>query len=364
MSEIRSEPCLCCYLCGKPGRLVHVHLEDKLFGAPGKWNFSECSDKKCGLLWMDPKPTLEDLPKAYATYYTHDAEEKTSFRRLRTWYREMKGAYLGRALGYKSKSVNPLTGWVSHLLFFFPERRQRIESEVMYLPAHPGGKLLDVGFGSGERLEKMRDLGWTVSGVDFDEKAVAIANARGLDVFCGTIPGIWFPAETFDAVIMSHVIEHVPAPIELLKECYRILKPGGKVVLTTPNSSCWGHRFFRKYWRGLEPPRHLHVFGPSSIEQTLRRAGFGIVRVRTLASTYIWRLSLMLRLDLTNRSAKGFRTAIVNCLALILSSAAHLASIFKASAGECLWVVATKEPSPRMLNSEKRIIFDNARTLV
>ena len=365
MSEIRFESCPRCYLCGKPGHLVHVHLEDKLFGAPGTWNFKECSDKGCGLLWMDPKPVLEDLPKAYATYYTHGAaEEKTGYRRLRSWYREVKKAYLASALGYEAESVNWLSRWVSKLLFFFPERRKGIEGEVMFLPAQPGGKLLDVGFGSGERLEKMRGLGWTVSGIDFDEKAVENAKARGLDVSCGTIPGIWFPPETFDVVIMNHVIEHVPDPIELLKECNRILKPGGKVVLTTPNSSCWGHKFFKKYWRGLEPPRHLHVFGPSSIEQTLLRAGFGVVLVRTLASTYIWRLSLMLRLDLTNRSAKDFRLEIAKWLGVILSSAAHVASIFNASAGECLWIVATRDPTPRMRDSENKIAFDISRALV
>ena len=162
----------------------------------------------------------------------------------------------------------------------------------MFLAAQPGGKLLDVGCGSGERLEKMRRLGWTVSGIDFDAEAVRVARDRGLDVSCGTIPGTWFPTEAFDAVTMNHVIEHVPHPIELLEECNRILKPGGKVVLTTPNSSCWGHKLFEEHWRGLEPPRHLHVFCPSSIEQTLRRAGFGVVLVRTLASAYVWRLSL------------------------------------------------------------------------
>jgi len=212
---------------------------------------------------------------------------------------------------------------------------------------------LDVGCGAGERLEQMRGLGWTVSGLDFDEKAVGVAKARGLDVSCGTIPGIWFPPETFDVVTMNHVIEHVPDPIELLKECYRILKPGGKVVLTTPNSSSWGHKFFREHWRGLEPPRHLHIFGPSSIEQILKRAGFDAVIVRTHASAYVWRLSLMLGLDLTNQSAGDFGLGIAKCLGVILNSAERLASIFNRSVGECLWIIATKSPAPRRLADQE-----------
>jgi len=365
MSEIRFESRPGCYLCGKVGHLAHVHLEDKLFGAPGVWNFKECPDKTCGLLWMDPMPLLEDLPKAYATYYTHSAvQEKTGYRRLRDFYREVKKAHLSSALGYESESVNWLACCLSKLLLFFPERRQGIEGEVMFLPAQPGAKVLDVGCGSGERLEKMRGLGWTVSGIDFDEKAVGMAKERGLDVSCGTIPGIWFPPETFDAITMSHLIEHVPDPIELLKECRRILKPGGRVVVTTPNSSSWAHRLMKEHWRGLEPPRHLHVFGPSSIEQTLRKAGFDVVFVRTLASTYIWQLSFMLKLDLTKESAKDFRLKILKLFALLVNSGEHLASIVNASAGECLWVDAIKGPTPSRLDQREHDRIDNVGALV
>ena len=347
MSEIRFEPRPCCYLCGKIGRLVHVHLEDKLFGAPGTWNFKVCSDEACGLFWMDPMPMLEDLPKAYASYYTHGAvRAKTGYRWLRDLYRQLKRAHLASTLGYQCESMNLVVRCLSRLLLFFPERRRGIEGEVMFLPAQPGARLLDIGCGSGERLEKLQQLGWTVSGIDFDERAVKVAKARKLDVCCGSIPGVWFPAATFDAITMNHVIEHVPDPIELLKECQRILKPGGRVVVMTPNSASWGHRVFKEHWRGLEPPRHLHVFGPSSIEQTLRRARFDVVIVRTLASTYIWQLSFMLKLDLINASAKDFRLKIVKLLALIANSGEDLASIVNASAGECLWVDAIKGLPP------------------
>jgi 2-polyprenyl-3-methyl-5-hydroxy-6-metoxy-1,4-benzoquinol methylase len=342
MTEIRFKPCPRCYLCGKLGHWVHLYLNDKLFGAPGTWNIKECSDKACGLFWMDPMPVLEDLPKAYASYYTHGAPDKTRYRRLRELYYEVKKAHLASALGYKSESVNWLARWLSKLLLVFPERRLGIEHDVLFLAAQPGARLLDIGCGSGERLEKLQGLGWTVRGIDFDEKVVGMAKARGLDVTCGTIPGTWFPPDTFDVITMSHLIEHVPDPIELLKECHRILKPGGKVVLTTPNASCWGHRLFRKSWRGLEPPRHLHIFSPSSIQQTLRRAGFELLSVRSIASGYMCRLNFMLKLDLTNQSAKGLRVKIAGLLGLILNSAEHAATAFKAPVGECLWVDAIK----------------------
>ncbi len=239
------------------------------------WNLKACSDKACGLVWLDPMPLVEDLPKAYANYYTHsDSEKEVRSGRLRGLYRQVKLAHLSNSLGYESKSIEPIARLLSKLLLFFPARRTDIEAELLFLPSQPGGKLLDVGCGSGERLEKMQSLGWTVSGIDFDEEAIGLAKKRGLDVRCGTIPGIQFPTGAFDAITMNHVIEHVPDPLPLLRECERILKPGGKVVLATPNSRCWGRRLLGNDWRGLEPPRHLHIFSLSSMEQTLRKAGF------------------------------------------------------------------------------------------
>jgi 2-polyprenyl-3-methyl-5-hydroxy-6-metoxy-1,4-benzoquinol methylase len=343
MSEIGFAPCPHCYLCGKTGRLVHARLEDRLFGAPGAWNLVECSDKECGLVWLDPMPLLEDLPKAYASYYTHD-EGQQAIRTgwLRGFYREVKLAHLSRALGYEFKSLGRIARWFSRLLFFFPARRMDIEGDVMFLPAHSGGKLLDVGCGSGERLERFRSLGWTVSGLDFDEKVVGIAKERGLDVRCGTIPGTWFPTGAFDAITLNHVVEHVPDPVALFEECERILKPGGKVVITTPNNLCWGRRLFGNDWRGLEPPRHLHVFSPSSMETTLRKSNFRMISVSTFDSASIWRMSLILKFGLTGQSSGIFRPLAIKMAAGILNFAERIGLMFDSSAGECIFCVARK----------------------
>lgn len=346
MSEIRSVPCPSCQLCGKAGVLLHDRLQDRLFGAPGVWSLRRCSDKACGFLWMDPMPLPEELSKAYAAYYTHDnGKGSAKIGRLKRLYREVKLAYLSTSLGYKSVSASPLARLISKLLIFFPQRRTEIEAEIMFLPAQLDGELLDIGCGSGHRLEQMRWLGWRVSGIDFDEEAVRVARERGLDVSCGTIPGKWFPPNSFDAIVMNHVIEHVPNPIELLTECERILKPGGRVVITTPNSASWGHRLFKTDWRGLEPPRHLHIFSPLSIERTIRRAGFQLVSTRTFDSAYVWRLSLMLKFGLTQNSSKDLPVRIAKWVALIFNFAEHMAGRFSSSAGECLCAVATK-PSP------------------
>jgi hypothetical protein len=119
MAGIGFAACPHCYLCGGVGRLVHAHLEDRLFGAPGAWNLKECSDKECGLVWLDPMPLLEDLPKAYTHYYTHGEKELRSGR-LRDLYRQVKLAHLARALRYRSESVGLTATSLSKLLWFFP----------------------------------------------------------------------------------------------------------------------------------------------------------------------------------------------------------------------------------------------------
>lgn len=120
----------------------------------------------------------------------------------------------------------------------------------------------------------MQALGWQVEGVDFDPKGVRNAQAKGLTVHLGDLDRQGYPDDSFDAVAMSHVIEHVPDPSALLRECRRILKPGGRLVVLTPNVASWGHRLYGSDWRGLEPPRRMRGSRPSIAAPARERAGY------------------------------------------------------------------------------------------
>jgi SAM-dependent methyltransferase len=182
------------------------------------------------------------------------------------------------------------------LMYAFPMSRRQADAEVRFLKYVPDGQLLDVGCGSGAWLKSMRELGWRAEGVDFDENAIAVAQQDGLKVSAGSLEQQGYPSDKFDAVTLSHVIEHVPDPVGTLTECARILKPGGKLIVATPNNWSLGHRLFRKNWRGLEPPRHLHIFSPQSLRRTLQLAGFSRVSIRPqiarsviAESFFLWR---------------------------------------------------------------------------
>ena len=122
----------------------------------------------------------------------------------------------------------------------------------MALAGRAPGKLLDVGCGNGEFLAMMQQAGWDVSGVEPDPTAAQVSSER-LNITVPTVDleGASFPSKSFDAITLSHVLEHVYDPIGVLRECRRILKPAGHVVIVTPNIGSLGHARFGGNWRGL-----------------------------------------------------------------------------------------------------------------
>lgn len=197
----------------------------------------------------------------------------------------MKASILNSSFGYKMDGSNKVMG--SFLSCIGP-LREIIGGSVRWLEASEGGRLLDVGCGNGSFLDKMRQLGWEVAGVEPDGEAVAIARERlGLEIFKGALDEARFPDESFDAITMNHVIEHVPDPIGLLKECYRIMKLNGRLTIIIPNITSFGHNKFGEHWRGLEVPRHLTLFSPAALQTCAESAGF-TARVCTCARSACW----------------------------------------------------------------------------
>jgi 2-polyprenyl-3-methyl-5-hydroxy-6-metoxy-1,4-benzoquinol methylase len=279
--KIHTHPCPDCYLCNSKGKLLYRELEDRLFGVPGMWNFKKCPNLECGLIWLDPMPTEKDIGKAYQIYYTHHPTEVKLDNWLRHVYQGMKNGYLANKYGYLNGNVNFFYRILSSLIYLHPGYRADLDFSVFYLQVCPHDYLLEIGCGNGEMLKLMQDLGWQVEGIDFDIKAVQLAKAKGLNVHLGTFADQKFPDNIFNAIVMSHLIEHVSNPYELLQECHRVLKTGGYLVVITPNSSSWGHHLYGSDWRGLEPPRHLYLFNPQSLGCLIEKSGFQTFEVST-----------------------------------------------------------------------------------
>lgn len=262
----------------------------------------------------------DDLGRAYDGYYTSAAPG---------------GAVAEGAAPDYGATFHRLDRWASRLLKLEPERRRHA---AVYLDTVRPGTLLDVGCGSGFLAAAMRDRGWSVRGTDFDPAAARAAEAtHGIAVDLGELAAIGYPAGSFDAITARHVLEHVREPIEFLAECWRILAPGGHLVLVTPNVDSLGHRHFGERWRGLEQPRHLFLYGHTSLGALLGRAGMTQADIFTTAqgADYVLRAS--------QATAEGAWQRLVDHLAIwTLQVAETIGTRRGRDVGEELIAVVTK----------------------
>lgn len=334
-----------CYVCGGEGLVQHADLVDHLYGAEGQWIIRRCRQASCGLLWLDPRWGPDELWRAYRTYYTHLPIDPPS---PQGWsFRQRIGAgRLQAALGYRSAELGPTWHRVlAPLAHLWPGGVDEFDIAVAFLPApDPPARVLDVGCGEGRLLARLQQLGWTAVGHDVDPQAVAVARQRGLAVTVGDLLTQGYPDASFDAVILSHVVEHVHDPGLYLRECLRLVRPGGRLVLLTPNGASWGHRHFGRDWRGLEPPRHLHIFSPATIREVLRREGWQVQQVRTLTQGARTILSLSAAIRWTRRTGQPWTDFPRRQLKGVLYQVrARVVAVADPDAGDELLAIAIRE---------------------
>lgn len=161
-------------------------------------------------------------------------------------------------------------------------------------------RILDVGCGDGLCTRLTADLaaGHSVIGLDWAAAPLAQARDRGLTLVRGSLggSGLPFAAQSVDVVILSEVIEHLVDTDAALAELHRVLRPGGHLILSTPNLAAWFNRGLLLF--GLQPvfsevslckvygrpgsvvAGHLHLFTKRALAQFLEDSGFSDVKIR------------------------------------------------------------------------------------
>jgi 2-polyprenyl-3-methyl-5-hydroxy-6-metoxy-1,4-benzoquinol methylase len=152
-----------------------------------------------------------------------------------------------------------------------------------------GKTMLDIGCGTGEFLKAGADVGFNVTGIDVDTTTTEYVVKRyGFHTVTGLLGPETFAQGSFDAVVLSHVIEHLQKPVELLAIIYSILKPNGLFVMCTPNSdslledihNVYGRvRYDRSksyYLAPFQLPYHIIGFNLKSARRILEHSGFAV----------------------------------------------------------------------------------------
>jgi SAM-dependent methyltransferase len=198
--------------------------------------------------------------------------------------------------------------------------RRSFNNRFNHLKVVPGGRYLDVGCGLGTMVAAMSRLGMQAHGVEPSPIAAGQAREAGLAIFCGMLREAKYDHDSFDCVSMFHVLEHTPNPVDVLRECCRIIKPEGEIVIAVPNYDSLVFKLVGWSWIGLDQPRHLHQFRPRSIRVAAEQAGARIVDIETesliehveneLVRWLRSRLLIPARLMLATKAARPLATQI------------------------------------------------------
>ncbi len=232
------------------------HAVDYEYGIQGDFRFAQCS---CGLVFLSPRPTLHAIRSFYpAEYHAYQRPTSCLFRLL-------------------------------HRAQFRP----RIRRYRRYLPEH--GRVLDVGCGDGSLLREIGRQGpWELFGLDFNPEAFASAEDGGAPIhyFAGPIEDASYQRNSFDLIVMHHLLEHVPQPRATVARVFELLRPGGWLVGQLPNYDSIERRFTGRWWNGFHTPRHMQCFSPKTLTGLLKRAGFDSMGTRAALHPGQWALSL------------------------------------------------------------------------
>lgn len=270
-----------CPFCDQEGMYITPLLKDRIFGVAGSWRYRQCLH--CNLMWLSPQPTRETCHLAYQNYHTHSiATNDQSFSIKARQFKKMLACSIARHPNIRN--YNRILRCVAGILGVYPPLRELARSSCLWLDINKKGKLLDVGCGNGLFLAYMKEFGWAVYGIEPDSQAADFArNHFGIEVTVGNLRKGMFPENSFDAVTMNHVIEHVHDPVEIIEQAWRLLKKDGCLVITTPNVGSISRKFFRDTWRGLEVPRHLWLFTAETLAMCATKAGLSDYKLITTA---------------------------------------------------------------------------------
>ena len=195
-----------------------------------------------------PQPSLEQLPKYYISddYISHTDSQRNLFENVYHLLRKI-------SLKRKLKLINS---------FSSNEK-----------------KLLDVGCGTGDFLQIAQKNKWTVSGIEPNEKARAIANTKTSNSVFEVDHLLKIKPNSFNVITLWHVLEHLPKLDEHISILKSLLKPEGTLIIAVPNYNSYDAKYYKEFWAAYDAPRHLWHFSQSSVSKLVEKEKMKVVKV-------------------------------------------------------------------------------------
>lgn len=276
-----------CISCSETKFSDLFKTKDRMFDIPGSFEVKRCN--QCGLVFQNPQPSQEILKKHYPhqKYYSY----KKKIMGLSGIIRQFR-SYLIKNY-YEPTTLSKLFSIIVQGVPAVPNK-----------PKKKPWKILDVGCGTGDTLVLLKKLGWDVHGLEIDNNAVKMAKEKGLmNVKLGGYKEIAnFPDNYFDSIRLYHVIEHIPDPHDCLRLVYKKLKPGGEVILGTPNADSILSKVFGKFWFNLDIPRHLFIFSPKTLSEIVKKEGFSHISTVFCSGDGLFRSIIYTINDIQNKN--------------------------------------------------------------
>ncbi len=202
-------------------------------------NYSIVQCEGCGCKYLNPRLTDKSLSDAYSIVQSRGSTKTDT----------------------PIPKGNVLVRWWRHY------------SSYQVADAITDGPVLDLGCNQGELMEELREKGLKVSGVEFSSPAVAKCKRLGLDVREARLEDFMIPNGQFKTVVLSHVLENLVDPVQVLARIAESLGEDGSVVICVPNVDSPIRRLFGPHWHGWDPPFHLVHYDEDSLCQVCELAG-------------------------------------------------------------------------------------------
>ena len=183
----------------------------------------------------------------------------------------------------------------------------------------PSGNILDIGAGTGAFLHTMKQAGWNATGIEPDETARGKAKELYGIEFRENEQLFALPDNSFDAITMWHVLEHVHDLQAYVKKLRELLKPDGHIFIAVPNYTCYDEEAYKEYWAAYDVPRHLYHFSPRSMKALIKRNALTLKKVAPMwfDSFYVSLLSEKYKNGKTNYASAFINGCLSNLKALM-----------------------------------------------